>query len=148
MQVSSKEIPYKANPQGKCPSCMGGTMNMSRVNRSICVSLLFLSLFACSSPSFPYGTFVSDSGSDQMVLNADGSFTYSESGTVVTTGTFSIQGNELTWETDSYCDERGAGKATYTWTFEDDTLVLQLKGEDHCSDRRYVLNLAPYHLEQ
>ncbi len=123
-------------------------MNKSRVNGSICVSLLLLSLCACASPSFPYGTFASESGTDQMVLNQDGRFTYLESGTVVTAGTFSIQGNELTWETDSFCDEKGAGKATYTWTFENDTLVLQVKGEDRCADRRYVLHGAPYHLEQ
>lgn len=123
-------------------------MNKVCVNWSICILIPLLLLCACSSPSFPYGTFASDSGSYQMVLNDDGSFTYSESGTVVTTGTFSVQGNELTWEVDSYCDEIGAGKATYTWTFEDDTLILQVKGEDQCSDRLFVLNLAEYHLEK
>ena len=122
-------------------------MNTIRVIGSICMSLLLLLLSACSSPTFPYGTFVSDSGSFEMVLKDDGSFTFSESGTVVTAGTFSLQGNELTWETDSFCDEKDAGKATYTWTFENATLVLDVKGEDQCADRLFVLNHAPYQLE-
>lgn len=123
-------------------------MNKVIVSRSLWTSLLLLSLSSCSTPSFPYGTFVSETGSYQLVLNDNGAVTFSEYEAVVTTGTFSINGNELTWETDSYCDERSAGKATYTWRFEDDPLILHVKVEDACADRLFVLDGVAYYLEQ
>jgi hypothetical protein len=93
---------------------------------------------------FPTGVFAAKDGAWVLTFDDDGSFTFSESGTAVTSGTFSIRGNELTWETDDYCDR--AGKATYTWTFENDTLSFQVKGKDNCADRLAALDSIPYEI--
>jgi lysophospholipase L1-like esterase len=93
--------------------------------------------------AFPEGAFAAKDGDWVLAFDDDGTFTFSESGTVAASGTFSIQANELTWETDRYCDR--AGKATYTWTFENDTLLFQVKGEDECADRLAVLDNVSYH---
>jgi lysophospholipase L1-like esterase len=93
---------------------------------------------------FPKGTFSAKDGDWVLVFDNDGSFKFSESGVVAASGNFSVQGNEFTWEADSYCDR--AGIATYTWTFENDTLLLQVKGEDECADRLSVLDNVPYHV--
>jgi len=97
---------------------------------------------------FPTGKFTAKDGDWVLTFDDNGSFTFSEYGNVAASGTFSIQAKELTWETDSYCDPRGVGKSTYTWTFKDDTLVFQVKGEDKCSDRLGVVGNIPYHKEQ
>ena len=92
---------------------------------------------------FPTGMFTAKDRDWVITFNDDGSFT-SGFGEIAVSGTFSIQANELTWETDSFCDRR----ATYTWTFEDDTLLFQVKGEDKCSSRLRVLDNVPYYKEQ
>jgi hypothetical protein len=69
-------------------------------------------------------------------------------GEVEARGKFSIQGNELTWETDSYCDQSDAGKATYIWTYENDILQLQVKGKDKCSERYRRVDNFEYKKEQ
>ena len=112
-------------------------------------AFLFVALLVgCSGTEtdFPEGTFSARNGGWVLTLD-DGSSTFSEYGTVEAIGTFSIQANEVTWETDSYCDPEGAGKATYTWAFEDDILLFQVKGEDKCSGRLGALDNVPYHLE-
>ncbi len=98
--------------------------------------------------SFPPGTYVAESISAILKLADDGSFTFSESGAVVATGTFSIQGSEMTWETDTYCERMGAAKATYVWSFENETLLFHVKGDDRCADRLRVLNDMPYRKEE
>ena len=94
---------------------------------------------------FPTGTFSANNGEWVQTFDEDGSSTFLENGTIIASSTFSIRANELTWETDSYCDARGAGKAAYTWAFEDGVLLFQLKGEDNCSDRIGALDNVPYH---
>jgi lysophospholipase L1-like esterase len=94
----------------------------------------------------PKGRFAAKDGDWVLTFDDDGRFTFSESGVVAASGTFSIQGNELTWETDSYCGNAALMKATYTWTFENDTLLFQLKGKDNCADRLAVLDNIPYHV--
>jgi len=66
-----------------------------------------------SGPRFPVGTFVAEAGSWVLTFTDEGEFSFLESGRVDAVGTFSIKANELTWETDSYCDRADAGKATY-----------------------------------
>ena len=119
-------------------------MNKNHVIMIICISLLLIPLSSCSESSFPTGTFVSDSGDYQFTLTDDGNFTFSEVG-VAARGTYSIHANEFTFETDSFC---GEGEATYTWTFENDTLLFTVKGKDNCSARFITINHIPYHKEQ
>ena len=76
-----------------------------------------------------------------------GSFTFSEDGTVAASGTSSIQANELTWETDSYCDAEVTGKATYTWAFEDGILLFRVKGDEKRAYRFGVRDDVRYHKE-
>ena len=84
--------------------------------------------------TFPIGVFAAKDR-DWVFRFDSGSYTWSESGEVVASGTFSIQGNELTWQTDSYCGNEASMKSTYTWVFENDTLEFQVKGKDNCTDR-------------
>jgi len=123
-------------------------MNKRIVIGAICVLLMVITLFACSGPSFPYGTFVSSSGSNKLVLDEDGTYIFSQSGRRISTGTFSVVGDKLTWETDSFCDKLDVGQTTYTWTFEENTLVLAVDVSDRCSSRVRVLNRVSYHLEE
>ena len=95
--------------------------------------------------AFPTGVFAAKDSDWVLTLDGDGNFTFSESGAVAASGTVSIQANELTWETDSYCDPTGAGKATYTWTFEDDVLMFRVKEEDKCVDRLSAIDNVAYH---
>jgi len=97
--------------------------------------------------TFPTGKFTAKDGDWVLTFDDNGNYTFSDHGKVEASGTFSIQANEVTWETDSYCDLRGGGKSTYTWTFEDVTLLFRLKGEDKCSDRVDTLDNVPYHKE-
>jgi hypothetical protein len=123
-------------------------MKTDRVTMIVCISFLLLPLCACSRSNFPSGTFATKSGSWILTFTDEGNFTFTEFSTIATEGTFSIQANELTWETDSFCDRIGAGKATYIWTFEVDTLLFQVKGEDKCAGRLSVLDNVSYHKEQ
>ncbi len=122
-------------------------MNKKHIAYIICTLLLIL-LPACAGSNFPIGTYTSESGVFQNEFKEDGSFTFSMEGQVMSSGTYSIQGNELTWETDSYCDEMGGSGAIYTWTFENDTLLFEVKGEDKCADRLGTLHFVQYHKEQ
>ena len=123
-------------------------MKKNHVTIIICISLLLLPLSACFESSFPTGTFVANSGFYRFMLTDNGSFTFSEGGQVEARGTYSIHANEFTFATDSYCDGRGAGKATYTWTFKNDTLLFTIKGKDKCYDRFGTIYLIPYQKEQ
>ena len=123
-------------------------MNKNHVTTIICISVLLLPLASCVKSSFPTGTFVAKSGDYRFMLTDNGSFTFSEFGQVVARGTYSIHANEFTFETDSYCDGIGAGKATYTWTFKNDKLLFTVKEKDKCYDRFGTINLLPYHKEQ
>ncbi len=120
-------------------------MNKKLVTMVICISLLLLLLSACSKSSFPTGTFVAEDGFYQFMLADDGSYTFSERGTVAARGTYSIHANEFTFETDSFCGDR---EVTYTWTFENDTLLFSVKGTDYCSARLLSIEQIPYHKEQ
>lgn len=124
-------------------------MNIITLRVGTCILLFLLPLSACSGSTFPYGTYTADSGSiDTIVLNADGSFTFTGYGIEISSGTFSIRGNELTWDTDAFCDERDGGKATYHWTLDGDDLRFQLQGEDGCTGRVNSLHSGAFHLEK
>jgi len=104
-------------------------------------TLLFLfSLTACSSRTFPMGMYIAKESGAQMEFMEDGSFIYADEGVVWASGTYSIDGNELIWETDSSCDESGIERSTYTWSYENGLLVLEEKGEDLCEGRVRSVN--------
>jgi|GEM_PF-1552094 len=114
-----------------------------------CLIIIMMASASCQpKSSFPYGTYTSEDGIYQWALNEDGSweFSYSKSGRIISVGTFSVQGDEVTWETDSYCDEIKPRQATYTWTFKDDILVFKVKGADICSSRHNVIQNKLYYL--
>ena len=107
--------------------------------------LLLFALSACASPKFPYGTFESGDGSFTLHLQPDGTFSVYNHSQMLDQGTFSIQGSQFTWETSSACDP--GGKASYTWTFQNATLVLKVSGTDPCSHRQPGINGLEYRLK-
>ena len=120
-------------------------MNKNHLIMISCILPLMFLLSACLRSNFPTGSFLSEAGDEQLDFTIDGRFTYYLGGKVDDVGTFSVKGHELTWETDRYC---GDEKATYTWAFENDTLVFQVKGKDKCSARFGSLhNISYYRIE-
>ena len=109
------------------------------------VLLLLFALSACGSPKFTYGTYVNGDGSTELHFKPDGTFAVNNDGPIVDQGTFSIQGSQLTWETSSYCDP--GGKAAYSWTYQNATLVLKANGTDPCYDRKAGIDRLEYHLK-
>ena len=97
------------------------------------VLFLAAALSACSSKEFPYGTYTRQDATEEY--RDDGTFTYMFGDEIVTEGTFSIEGDEITWIQDTLCDEEYAGTATYRWQYEDGVLSFELIGEDLCEGR-------------
>lgn len=115
-----------------------------------CIDLLLVLLLAsvlsaCASPKFPYGTYDSGNGSFTLHLQPDDTFSVYNHSQMLDQGTFSIQGNQFTWETSSACDP--GGKATYTWTDQNATLVMKVNGTDPCFDRQAGINGLEYRLK-
>jgi hypothetical protein len=96
----------------------------------------------------PMGTYSAKDGDYILELGDDNSFTFTENGSYITSGTFSQNGNEITWETDLYCDQLNSGKATYTWTFTNNRILFRMKGTDKCHDRMGVYLGVPYVKQQ
>ena len=119
---------------------------MRRWRNALIGIVLLFPLAACAGQSFPRGTFAPQFGPYQVTFKDDGTFVFSEGGVVASEGTYSIDGNELTWETDSHCAAGGAEKATYTWTFDNNELVLKAKGTDGCVDSAPLYSV-PWRLE-
>jgi hypothetical protein len=83
-----------------------------------------------------------------MEFLEDGSFIYSDDGVVWASGTYSIDGNELIWVTDSACDEPDSERSTYTWSYENGLLVLEEKGEDLCEGRVRSVNQLEWRYQE
>ena len=96
-------------------------------------------LCACSNDGFPTGTYTHN----QYVTEYrdDGTHTLWENDEVVTEGTFSVEGDEVTWIQDSFCDAENEGSATYKWSADDQGLKFELIGEDLCKGRRDTLSV-------
>jgi len=104
------------------------------------VFILFVAatLCACSNNGFPIGTYTFN----QFVTEYrdDGTFTMWENDEIVTEGTYSVEGDEVTWK-DSFCDAAYAGPATYRWSADDQGLKFVVIGEDRCEGRRDSLSV-------
>lgn len=114
----------------------------------VTLPLLMLSMFGCSAERFPFGRYTTDTEDFVLELTPTGEFSIYEYGNRVTIGTYTVQGNKLTWETDTFCDSNGFGKATYTWSYDNGTLLFQVQGEDQCEGRITVLDGRPYQIEE
>ena len=110
-----------------------------------CASFLLFALSACASPKFTYGTYANGDDSIELQLKPEGTFAVYNHSTILDQGTFSIQGNQFTWETSSACDP--GGKASYTWTYQNATLVLKVNGTDPCLHRQPGINGLEYRLK-
>lgn len=96
---------------------------------------------------FPTGVFSAGDGKYILEFGEDHRFKFIEYGNLTAVGTFSINGNEITWETDSFCDQENLGKATYIWQYDKEMLSFQLIGKDKCSPREGVINGVAFQKE-
>jgi len=109
--------------------------------------LLFLLTFAgCSSSQFPSGEFTSQLEGEEIRLrfDEDGNFMILRNGREHAEGTYSVEGNQLTWLTDSSCAAPNGETATYSWTLENQILTFSLVEKDSCMSRLYMLEKLPY----
>jgi hypothetical protein len=104
-----------------------------------CILFVAATLCACSNDGFPTGTYRNDSAVTEY--RDDGTITMWDNDEIVTEGTYSVEGDEITWIQDSWCDEENAGSATYKWSADDDGLSFELIGEDLCEGRRNAMAL-------
>jgi hypothetical protein len=117
----------------------------SKTIRVAVIAMATVGLFAAcsddeSSNEFPVGVYHEPGSTDaggSMEFKSDGTFVLAYGDEIVTDGTYSIDGDQLTWETDSWCKNISADaeSATYTWTEEGDLLTMTVEGEDLCIDR-------------
>lgn len=113
---------------------------MKKILWTITFVLFFaVSLCACSNDEFPTGSY----RHDEFVAEYrdDGTFTLYENGEISTEGTYSNEGDEVTWIQDSFCDAENAGSATYQWSADEHGLRFELIGEDQCEARRDTLSV-------
>ena len=114
---------------------------MKRYTVWVIVSLLMLSAVfcGCSRQEFPTGAFVR-SGDRILEFNEDGTMRFIWEEIVVSEGTYTINGDEITIQ-DDFCDEEYAGPATYTWAYVEGALTFKSVSSDVCGDRRSALTL-------
>ena len=110
-------------------------------------------LAACSDDGdtgeFPVGVYrlpgATETSIDQtMEFRSDDTFEVVFDGETMTDGTYSVDGDQLTFETDSLCKEisDAAESATYAWTQDGDLLTMTVEGEDLCTDRAELMRLG------
>ncbi len=109
----------------------------------IAALVLLASMAACSTPKFPYGTYVSADGSSEMHFRSDGTYTAYDGGLLVDQGTFTIQGSQIHWLTSTDCYPQGKG--IYSWTYRNATLVMKASGADSCPGRQSAIDSVQFH---
>ena len=124
-------------------------MNRKYLSIIVCILLMLVAVSACGEPEFPTGTFSIEGGNRKFEFMEDGKWIAREGGAIHTMGTYSVQGNEFTWERDQLCDSSTgkSTKSTYTWTFKSHTLLFEVKGEDKCPMRYIEINSTPLYKE-
>lgn len=115
---------------------------------AVLAGVALLSLMAgCSDDTseFPVGVYHPIDSSESegtMEFKSDGTWILqSGSGTVYSQGTYTVDGDKLTWETDSYCKNTNADaeSAVYTWTQDGTTITMTQDGTDPCDARVEVI---------
>lgn len=114
------------------------------------VLLLAILLSACRA-GFPTDKFVrSEQGVNRHLqfLNG-GRWEGYYDGNLLTFGSYRVDGDQITIESDFLCEESGGPvQAIYTWSYSGDTLTLQPVGEDGCAERVELLSGGPYRKSQ
>ena len=73
-----------------------------------------------------------------MEFGEDGNWKLSDGEKEASSGTYSVNGEQLTFDTDSFCDKvEGSGPGTYAWSVAGDKLSLQV-AEDECRGRQAI----------
>ena len=111
-------------------------MNKRYLSIIICILLMVIAVSGCGKSDFPTGTFSIEGGYYKFEFTEGGEGLRYEDDSLMSQGTFSVRGDELTWKSHSFC----AKKATYIWTYENDALTFTLKGEDTCAARVFFLD--------
>ncbi len=122
----------------------------SRTARIAVMAIAISGLFAAcgdngDTSEFPVGVYHEPGSADTsgtIEFKSDGTYVLLGGGEVVVSeGTYSIDGDQLTWETDSYCKavSEDVESATYTWTEDGDLLTMSVVGEDRCTGRVAVI---------
>ena len=110
----------------------------------VCIVLMLVAVSACAESDFPTGMFNVEGGYFKFEFTEDGEGIRYEDGSLMSQGTFSVRGDELTWKSHTFCGDK---KATYIWTFENDALTFTLKGEDNCPARVFFLDNRTFYNE-
>ena len=108
------------------------------------LSLLIVS--GCASSQFPTGEYTRQLEGQQIsiIFEDNGSFAILRSGRAMSEGTYSNDGNQLTWTSDSSCPAPNDETATYSWILNDQILTFSLVDEDICFSRLYMLEKLSY----
>ena len=113
-------------------------------------STALLCLLAGCAPGedFSPGEYATTHEGQSWVLDfkPDGSWTGTFSGEIISSGTYTIDGDQLTWLTDSHCQETGyPGAAVYRLSIREDSLRFSRIGKDPCLSRQVILEDEVYH---
>lgn len=78
-------------------------------------------------------------------LQSDGSWTGIFGGELLTSGTYRLEGDKITWLSDSHCEGTGhPGAAAYRWRFQNGSLTFHSIGRDPCLSRNIILEDEVY----
>lgn len=125
---------------------------MTPILRHCLLSLFLISVVACTSTGtsqFPTGDYTAKLEGHEITLRfeSSGDFAIFRNGDEYAQGTYSVNGNRLTWLTHSACPSPESETATYYWTFEDQSLTFNLVDRDDCISRLYMIEKLPYELQ-
>lgn len=113
------------------------------------ISVCFLFILSGCGPTqeFSPGRYQTIHQGQSWILDfdPDGSWSGTFSGDLFTSGTYSIDGDQLTWLTDSHCLETGyPGPATYRLRIRNSFLTFSRIGSDPCLSRQVILEDERY----
>lgn len=114
-----------------------------------CTLFLLVSLCACAGDKFPTGKFTHlssgvYSNDYDWEERDDGSFVLYANGEEASRGTYTIDVDQFKFETDTFYDSLNAGKAAYTWSYEDEIIYFEAKGHGPCEYRRMAVDYVHY----